>query len=121
MDIYDRCWAALKTHVGKNHPMTSAELAVVLGTGDEHRGTAETRAIITELLRRGLPIGATAEGYFLLQTPEEKELYIRELQDRAQGVLFRAQLVERAFATYYAGEEHRQVTHWSPEPEEREA
>lgn len=119
MDVYELAWNALKLHLGHENPLKSAELARILGNAaDSRTGTPETRALITELIRRGLPIGATSDGYFVLRTSEELQRYVAELNDRASAILYRAKLVERAFQTYGAGEEHRAYVHWIPEPEE---
>lgn len=118
-DAVERAWELLRTHVGHANPITSAELARVLGTGDEHRGTAETRAIITEVIRRGLPVGATESGYFVLANAIERDRYVRELEDRASAIIYRGKLVQRAFETYYEGDAQRTLVRWNPDPEER--
>ncbi len=118
-DLVERAWAELKTHVGHENPLSSAELARILGTGDEHRGTATTRSIIVEVIRRGLPVGATEAGYFVLSSRIELDRYIRELEDRAGAIVYRGKLVQRAFESWQEGEAQRQLIRWNPEPEER--
>ena len=117
-DLYDRAWEILAQHVGHKNPITSAELSRTLQVGDDKRGTRETRSIVLEVIRRGLPVGATDEGYFVLENEVEKEDYIRELNDRIAGISNRGNLVIRAFATYRAREPPPTLVHWVPEPEE---
>jgi hypothetical protein len=120
-DEYDRAWSILKTHVGHLHPIKSRILAQRLGMSDAHKGTRSTRALIAELVRRGLPVGATEDGYFLLENPVELERYLNERSDRVVGIMHGSELVQRAFQTYYKGGEAQQkLIRWVPEdPEER--
>jgi hypothetical protein len=121
-DLEDQAWEILTKYVGHLHPITSATLSRMLGIGDDQRGTRVTRALIQELVRRGLPIGATDEGYFVLESQLELEQYVRERNDRAQAILTGSEYVKRAFQEYYAGtreRDHPPPIHWVPTDEER--
>ena len=118
-DIYDRAWEILATHVGHKNPIKSAELSRLLEVGDDKRGTRETRAIILEVIRRGLPVGATEEGYFVLQDQQELEGCIQDLTDRIAGIQQRGVLITRAFNDYKGGSGNPVPLHWTPEAEER--
>jgi hypothetical protein len=118
-DVYDLAWSILAGHVGHKNAIKSADLSRMLKVGDDRRGTRETRAIVLEILRRGLPVGATEEGYFVLENENERDEYVRELNDRIVGIQHRGLLVVRAFASYKTGATTEAPIHWSPEPEER--
>ena len=101
--LHEQAWDLIRLHVGHENPLQSADLSRALSIGDDHRGTRVTRALITDLIRQGYPIGATGQGFFVIQTSEELERYCRELSSRAAGILARSRNVQRAFATYYRG------------------
>ena len=99
--LHEQAWELLKIHVGHQNPIYSAQLSRALAVGDDRRGTPETRAVITDLVRMGFPIGAERGGYFVLKTPDELEKYCRELSSRAAGILARSRNVRRAFQRFY--------------------
>lgn len=119
-DVVDRAWEILSKHVGHRHPITSAELSRMLEVGDDKRGTRATREIVRDVLRRGLPVAATEEGYFVAENEQEHDGYINELNDRIVGIQSRGQLFERAFRSYRQQSNQVETTpiRWAPEPEE---
>jgi len=123
-DIHDRAWEVLVQHVGHKNPIRSSQLAVALGMQhDAKTGTIQTRAIIRELVKLGLPVGATDEGYFILENRQELEQYLLRRQDRAQEILQGNAYIQRAFEDFYKGtlpDPRPPPIHWVPDPEERE-
>jgi hypothetical protein len=122
-DVVDTAWAILAQHVGHRNPIKSSTLAEMLEIGDEHRGTRATRAVILEVVRRGLPVAASEEGYFTLENEMELNSYITDLNDRITGIQQRGNLVNRAFQSWKgrqvaAGHPVPPPIKWVPEPEE---
>jgi hypothetical protein len=117
-DVYEAAWATLRAHVGHDNPITARMLAQLLSLQDGE-GSPLTRSIIFELIRRGLPIGATSAGYFVISNQLELEQCVRELNDRASATAWRAVLLQRAFGSYSQGEAQQAYVRWAPEPEER--
>ena len=118
-DLVDLAWRILSEHVGHRNPITSANLSRSLAVGDDQKGTRETRALIVEVIRRGLPVAASEEGYFVLDNDQELESYITDLQDRIAGIQQRGQLVNRAFQNWRKNDSHPPPIHWEPEGVER--
>jgi|HubBroStandDraft_1064217.scaffolds.fasta_scaffold78925_4 hypothetical protein len=96
-DLVDRVHDILKEHVGENDPIHSQTIARLLNIGDEAAGTPSTRAVITQLLRQGVAVGATPQGYFLIANGDELERYCADLQRRQDGIEARILAVRRAF------------------------
>jgi 3-dehydroquinate synthase class II len=118
-ELVRRAWEILRGHVGAKNPLSSSALSRVLGIGDHDRGTTVTRSLITELLRRGFPIGATERGYFVLESEAEKDRYVGDLADRADRIAHRASLVNRAWMIAQSEkDEERRLIRWVPEPDE---
>jgi len=102
-------------------PISSKEIADLLSLPDPP-GQPGTRAVITEILRRGLaPIGATARGYFLITTEEQLDRYTRVLRDRESAIYARTMAVRRAFFDGPRDLEAEPMWKWVPiDAEERE-
>lgn len=71
----------LQLHRGKARAITGKELAQVMGEPDDRRIRKEIRGLIAE----GHPIAASTEkphGYFMAETPQEVEQYLKQLKGR---------------------------------------
>ena len=90
----------LLNHKGKANAITSGKIAVALDI-PENDTVATTRSLITKLIREGLPIGATDNGYFLIETQEELNEYIQRLNDRIYGIYDRINRLISIYNEYY--------------------
>ena len=116
--LVEKVHGILREHVGENDPIHSQNIARILQMGDEGSGTPGTRAIITELLRQGVCVGATPQGYFLINSEDELDRYTLDLERRERAIRARIVAVRRAFfdGPVKKGEDPR----WVPDdPEER--
>ncbi|MCJ7654947.1 MAG: hypothetical protein MUO97_06550 [Dehalococcoidia bacterium] len=71
----------LQLHRGKARAITGKELAQVMGEPDDRRIRKEIRGLIAE----DHPIAASTEkpyGYFMAETPQEVEQYLKQLKGR---------------------------------------
>jgi hypothetical protein len=113
-EAIQRVLATIRHYDGNPDVISSSELAAMLGVPDSP-GQPGTRAVIAEILRRGLaPIGANFKGYFVLRTQVQLDAYVRELERRARAIQARAQNVARAWEIRNGGA----AIKWVPEPEE---
>ena len=83
----------LEKHVGKKNSVTSAKIAESIGI-KEDATHAKTRALIFECAQENkLPVAATNRGYFLIETQDEYNDYIKNLDDRIRCIEFRKTIV----------------------------
>jgi len=71
----------LQLHRGKHRAITGKELAELLGDMNDRMIRKEIRELIAE----GHPIASSTEnpyGYFLAETPQEVEQYLKQLKNR---------------------------------------
>lgn len=107
----------LSSRVGHEDAVSSATIARFLGLDDDAKhGTPATRELIARLVAEGMPIGATAQGYFVLATQDEFQQYIRDLEDRALAIEARAVNVTRAWDMAHRKFAPGSVPAASPEP-----
>ena len=86
----------LKQHRGRDNPVSSRELSDKYDI-DSINSFPNTRAIIRELLvEEKMPIGACNEGYFMIETEEEFEQYLGNLETRKLRIEDRIQAVYKA-------------------------
>jgi hypothetical protein len=84
-------------HKGRSNPIKSSEIRKRLSIPDNDTSGA-TRALITKLiLDEGMPIAATSNGYFYIETQQELAEYMAHLQDRITNTTNRMVTV---FANY---------------------
>jgi len=75
--------AYLQLHIGKDHGITAAAIAVALGVNER-----QVRVMVTELREDGVAVcGHPASGYFVAATPEELEETCAFLRSRAMHSL----------------------------------
>ncbi len=87
-------------HKGKANAIKSKTIALRIGVAedDTHVGT---RSLITKLVKEGMPIGASDNGYFLLQTQEEVDEYGQKLNNRMLEIYDRIFRTQNNFNLYY--------------------
>jgi len=80
--------------------LSSKQIARSVGIRD---GEAQplTRAVIAELVREGLPLGAESKGYRMLRTEGQLRAYLADLHRRARAIDARIVATERAFREYW--------------------
>jgi hypothetical protein len=78
-------------------PLKSKELAQLLGISDAD-GHPQTRQIITDVMeQKDLPLGASGDGFYVIQDESELNDYLRALDIRVIGTINRKALVTGAF------------------------
>lgn len=87
-------------HKGKANAIKSKTIALRIGINedDTHIGT---RNLITKLVKKGMPIGACANGYFLLETQKEVDEYHQILTGRMYEIVDRGIRIQDNFNKYY--------------------
>lgn len=83
---YELIKNCLEQHKGKCNPVTSAEVAKIIGIieDDTH---AQTRALIFETAEiYGLPLAANHKGYYLITSDAEYDEYMENLDGRIEGI-----------------------------------
>lgn len=116
-ELLERVEQRIREAGSAEFPISSHTIAHNLGVEDSD-GQPVTRAAITELIRRGVPVGADSTGYFIIRTQEQLDRYVADLNRREWGIRARRIAVIRAFEEGVppAGEGFR----WIPDdPEER--
>ena len=87
----------LQTHKGKEHPITSAKIAEMLGIKEDDTH-AKTRAIIRECAEEYyLPLLSSNRGYYLAQSENELNQYIKNLDSRIAGIKERKRIIKNNF------------------------
>jgi len=87
----------LQLHRGKTRAITGKELAQILGEPNDRMIRKEIR----ELIADGHPIASSTEkpyGYFVIDTPEEAEQYLRQLKSRLVKDAYRRRDFKKAAA-----------------------
>ncbi len=87
----------LLLHQGKRDPITSAEIARIIGIieDDTH---AQTRALILECAETyGLPLAANNKGYYLISNQQEYDEYMANLDSRSAGIEERKRIITKNF------------------------
>lgn len=87
----------LEQHVGEAASITSGEISEKVGGMDTLDSTPNTRAVIRALVhRRGLPVVADTDGYYLVNTEEELTAYMDNLIQREKRIAERRTAVMAA-------------------------
>jgi hypothetical protein len=95
-DLIQKAFEAL-SGTTRARPLKSRDLQRVLGISDAD-GHPQTRQIVFEVMeQRNLPLGATNDGYYVIQSEDELKEYLRALDNRILGTLNRKVLVNKVF------------------------
>lgn len=87
----------LLLHNGKKNPITSAEIASIIGI-DEDATHARTRALIRECAQKyQLPLAASNRGYYLISSLQEYDEYMENLDSRLAGIEERKGIITKNF------------------------
>jgi hypothetical protein len=104
-----RLYEELKTHVGRDEAITSAELAD-RHYPDDGAAQPKTREAVKQVMREfGLPVVSCNEGYYIPNDPETIENELDSLQGRIDGIRERKQLLENNWSNW--SRNHRQPMH----------
>jgi hypothetical protein len=93
-DDLRRLYDELKTHVGRDEAINSAELAARYYP-DDGAAQPKTREAVKQVMREfGLPLVSCNEGYYVPNNPATIENELDSLQGRIDGIQERKQLLE---------------------------
>lgn len=93
---HDRVEQVIRAHCGKENVIPADKIATKADINDSGNHT-DTKDIIRDLLRdRHLPVGATNQGYYLMETRREVEDYLSTLRSRSHEINRRREMVEEA-------------------------
>ena len=84
-------------HRGKARAITGKDLAMIMGEPDDR----PIRKEIRELIAEGYPIASSTEkpcGYFMAETPEEVDQYLKQLKSRLVKDAYRRRDFKKAAA-----------------------
>ena len=93
-----RLLTILQLHRGKARAITGKELAELLGDMNDRMIRKEIRELIAE----GHPIASSTEkpyGYFMAETPQEVEQYLKQLKNRLVEDAYRRRDFKKAART----------------------
>lgn len=94
MDKIEQIKNILMQHRGKSNAITSREIAVIVGINYEDDTHAKTRVMILEAAKKyKLPLAAYGDGYYLVETEEEFNEYMENLDSRIEGIEERKKLI----------------------------
>ena len=83
----------LKCHIGETNEITSSQIADQIGIKEDDTH-AKTRALIFEAAKKyELPVAANKRGYFLINSQEEHDKYIKNLDSRIAGIEERKEII----------------------------
>jgi len=98
----------LLSHKGKQKAIASNKIAKLIGIHEDDT-VSTTRGLITKLIRRTeLPIGACESGYYIMQTEEELNEVMQDLNGRIHGISDRIIQLTTNFGKYH-GKSFRQL------------
>lgn len=84
-------------HNGKRNPITSAEIARILGIVEDDTH-AQTRALILECTEKyALPLAANNRGYYLISDQQEYDEYMVNLDSRSAGIEGRKRIITKNY------------------------
>jgi hypothetical protein len=104
MSLEDARLAEIKSillaHKGKDDPIAASKIGKALGI-PENDTVATTRSLITKLIKRDrIPIGSSENGYYIIQTEDELNEVIHDLNGRILGIYDRMNYLINNFNDY---------------------
>lgn len=76
----------LLNHQGSDDPIPSREISDEVGI-DEVESFPVTRGVIREIIEEdGVPVAASGNGYFVIETEDELEVYLDSLNERLMNI-----------------------------------
>lgn len=93
--ILKKIYDVLKDHIGSNNPISSSEIAKIIGIKQNYDTTnPKTRVLILECAKKyKLPIASNYSGYFIINNYDEFIEYIGNLNGRIAGINERIKVV----------------------------
>lgn len=83
----------LEKHVGKENAISAAKIAKLIGKQEDDTH-ARTRDILFKTAKKyKLPLAATSKGYYLIETEDEYNEYIDNLNKRIKGIKKRKKII----------------------------
>lgn len=90
----------LLKHKGKQNAIPSNKIAKIVGIPEDDT-VATTRSLITKLIKNSyLPIGSSENGYYLMQSEEELNEVMQDLNGRILGIYDRMNKLINNFNEY---------------------
>ena len=87
----------LLQHYGKRNPITSSEIANIIGVVEDDTH-AKTRALIFECAEKyGLPLAANNKGYYIISNQQEYDEYMANLDSRSTGIEIRKRIITKNY------------------------
>lgn len=94
--LRDQIREMLLEHRGSDNPIKSREISNELGI-DEVESFPVTRGLIKEILKEDkIPVAGSSQGYFVIETEEELQDYLDNLDSRAMNTIQRKYLIKEA-------------------------
>lgn len=95
-EVKEQVRELLLEHRGRDDPITSREINEIVGL-DEIGSFPSTRAVIREIVMEDrIPIAGSSRGYYVIETEEELEDYVENLENRIMNIEDRKFGVRRA-------------------------
>ena len=87
----------LLQHYGKRNPITSLEIANIIGIVEDDTH-AQTRALILNCAKNyDLPLAAHNRGYYLISNQQEYDEYMANLDSRSAGIEERKRIITKNY------------------------
>ncbi len=87
----------LEEHRGKKNKITSAKIAKMIDIDEDDTHSKSRRLIEDAIEEYGLPVAADSRGYFMIETEDELEEYMENLDARIDGIKDRKKVVTKNF------------------------
>lgn len=94
---------------GSSEPITSQEICNRLNYIPGHATAPMIREKIRDLIALGVPVGSTNDGYFIIRSQAEFEIYEENLWQRSRKILNRLADLQRAWKTGDSSWEDEQI------------
>lgn len=97
MDYIKEIYEILLEHKGEGNEISSAKIAKLIGINEDDTH-AKTRSLIENTMEQyKIPLGSNTKGYFIIETVEEYDRYVNNLESRQKGIEKRKDNVKRFF------------------------
>lgn len=99
VSMLNKVYKILSEHKGKNNAVSSSKIAKILGINEDSTH-AITRSLITKAIELyKLPVAATKTGYYTIQSRDELDEYISNLNSRIDAIKSRLEVVKNNFVS----------------------
>lgn len=95
--MIDQIKDILLQHYGKRNPITSSEIASIIGVVEDDTH-AKTRELIFKCAEKyGLPLAANNRGYYIISNQQEYDEYMTNLDSRSAGIEERKRIITKNY------------------------